>query len=141
MKYVGIKSCEEKRKALKKKGIIATVFVNDLYGKDCERHLEYLYKRRNPYKDYYREQGRTNTWIRKKQREYSYLLESIMLTGYHPEKHGYITVSENGARLDGSHRVAILKWIGVKKVDVKVVPMKMTKDLEKHLEEQRAKFG
>jgi len=140
VKYVGIKSCPQKRKALKREGKIQVVAVADLVARDCSRHLYVLAGYGREYTDYQLSTGKTPVEAEKKVRSYNKLCMALATRGYQPEKYGYITVSENGARLDGSHRAAWLLCRGVKEVEVRVVPMDMTPELEKHLEEQRRAY-
>lgn len=136
MKYVGIKSCVQKRDALKREGKTIIVPVDFLVAGDCGRHLSVLRGNNDPYIKYQAECGKSGDQIVEKLARFRALKKS-MEHGYRPEKHGYITVSENGARLDGSHRAAILYESGVKEVPVKIVRMDMTPDLENHMKDQR----
>lgn len=133
MKYVGIKSCREKREALNSPGTIVEVPVKDLIAGDCQRHLECFEGRPALYVKFYADRGKkANLW-------HIGDVYDRMKEGYDPAV-GMITVSKNGCRLDGSHRAAALYHQGVKTVKVKMVDMQTTPELEKHIEEQRAKY-
>lgn len=136
MKYVGIKSCRQKREALKRKGKIVRIYVSDLITKDCDRHLEFL--NGNPYKyiQFMRHNGKTKGEIQARIDRFRWLVRYIQEVGYNIKK-GQIVVADCGARLDGSHRAAILHWLGYYEVDVRMVKMNLTPDLEQHIKEQQ----
>lgn len=141
MKYVGIKSCKEKRDAVsraKRKGIKVTMRVDELIAGDCERHLDVLNGKYRKYIEYYA--TRSGMWIKKKIAEFLRLKNQIEKNGYNYNK-GYIIISNNGIRLDGSHRAAILYYLGYDKIEVLQIEMKMTSELEEHLREQHEKYG
>lgn len=149
MKYVGIKSCYQKkkaiRKALKEKRAI-TVKVEDLVAKDCVRHLEMLkcfddrilFGRYTQtfYYQYQRSNDRTHAQVYEKINKFKAVYKRIMQNGYNYHK-GYMIVSDNGVRLDGSHRASILYHLKTQKIDVLETTMPVTSELMQHIEDQR----
>lgn len=141
MKYVGVKQSKKKRLVINRKGKIVSISTEDLLGGDCKRHVELLRGNEIAYRRYYAEQGLDEAVIDRKIEKFYGLVKEIDENGYNPDCKHPITVSENGARLDGSHRVAILNAMGVKEVQVKVVKWNMTEDELRHLEEQKRVYS
>lgn len=141
MKYVGIKSCPEKRDAVsraKRDGIKVTLRIDELIGGDCQRHLDVLNGSYKKYADYYC--TKSGNWVKHRIAEFLRLKSQIEKNGYDYKK-GHIIISTNGARLDGSHRAAILYYLGYDKIEVLQIEMKMTPKLEEHLRNQHVKYG
>lgn len=141
MKYVGIRSCREKRDAVSRAardGVKVMLGMDDLIAGDCERHIGVLSGDYSQYINYY--SSKSKGWIKKRIAEFLRVKTQIEKHGYDYKK-GYIIVSSNGARLDGSHRAAILYYLGYDKIEVLQIEMKMTAELEDHLRSQHEKFG
>lgn len=159
MVYVGIRNCKEKTKMLlssKKKGRIIDISLPGLCSNGCERHIEVLelFKkgivdpvsmRRTALYKYQKDNGRTDKVIQKRIQLFYKTFKSISAYGYLYEL-GYIVVTEDGARLDGSHRSAIVESLGFK--SLKVISVKWsdtltkseTKRMTMHLSEQKRKI-
>lgn len=131
MKYVGIKNSDLKTRATKlasRVGKIITVQLPCLTADDCQRHFELLRmfdKKdddffKSSYYKFQRKNGKKDDDIFKKIEDFKKLYKSIRKNGYEESK-GYIIISEDGARLDGSHRASIVEHLGYKQINVLMV--------------------
>ncbi len=159
MKYVGIASSPLKTKLLRnwKRGKIREINTELLVAKDCQRHLSVLliFDENNScsgnlfkgtlYYDYQRSRGKSHKSITEKIEDFYSLYLSIKNRGYIYSK-GYIKITTNGARIDGSHRSSILFYLKVPKIKVSVLNCKTifsSRELEKfnkHLFAQKKNF-
>ena len=126
MKYVGIGNSWVKNILLKSKKCRLAKRKTDDLAYDCRRHLELLRE--------YEESGcisnalyvKVNEFYSNKSRDFlSGKMEKVIdLYKKIKERKDIkisVTVTENGIRLDGSHRVSILKFLGIKEIEVKEV--------------------
>ena len=135
--YVGIPNSAYKTYLLKKSGKGEVVKINPLLlaGPDCGRHLEILTffdefgkpKIISPYEksEYFKYQirvGKSQKTIQKKLLKFYKLYNSIK--NKYDYKQGYIIVTEDGIRLDGSHRSAIVSYLKIDKIKVKEIDWK-----------------
>jgi len=139
MKYVGIKSCKEKRKASNRGGKIVVVKTEDLIAGDCQRHLDYLEGNYRTYIIFHQNNGKSNDWIEARMQKFDELIESIRENGFDYSR-GFVRVAEPGVRVDGSHRACICHHLGIDTLQCLEVKMKLTPALKKHLEEQRRAY-
>jgi len=161
MNYIGIQQSRYKRRLIRnwKKGKRIKISTSLLVSKDCNRHLELLslfddfsslppkakLKKTSYYKFQRKKGTRTNALQRVK--KFYRLYGSIKKHGYKRKKGGYIIVSSEGARLDGSHRVAIAYHIGIKELETVVLnwakilsPIDL-KNMRRHLEIQKKRYA
>lgn len=139
MKYVGIKSCKEKRKAASRGGKLITVKTEDLVAGDCKRHLDYLEGNYRTYIIFHQNNGKSDEWIKKRMADFDALIESIKANGFDYSK-GFIRVGESGVRVDGSHRASICHHLGIDTLQCLEVKMRLSSGIQKHLEEQRRAY-
>jgi len=101
------------------------------FGYDCSRHLEFLKFIDDPSKDVreseywrYSKKTRGDDSILSKIEIYKQTYHRIKSNGFTASGDKYnssIIVTDDGCRLDGSHRVSILLHMGILEVDVNVV--------------------
>jgi len=156
MKYVGIKNSDIKShlvKVAKKNNKKIKVPVPGI-GYSCFAHFELLrlfdenaVEKEFCKTEYYHfasSTGKSHDTIMKKIKKFRKLYRSIRENGYH-NKYGYIIVTSDGARLDGSHRAAIVEHLGIEVKAIVVDPEKHLSDKEyieynSHLEAQQLSF-
>ncbi len=164
MKYVGIKNSLLKSTLIKKwkKGKILEIATADLIARDCDRHLKIIdiFREMDVFSqklfsgtEYYKYQLSTRKLSSSKKAKKAtirkiknfYKLYLSLQLGYN-YKLGYIKVTTDGARLDGSHRASILHNIGVPTVKVVVLDWRdfftvaQLRDVRKHLARQKKLF-
>tara|TARA_Y100000310_G_C20650924_1_gene799378 strand:+ start:256 stop:732 length:477 start_codon:yes stop_codon:yes gene_type:complete len=131
MKYVGIKNSRFKSQIVKRSsdiGRVVSLKLPCLTADDCNRHFDILRlfdSENNDFKktEYYmfnKNNGKSNRSILKKIEKFRKLYESIKKRGFLYGK-GYIILSEDGARLDGSHRASIVEHLKMNTLDVIMV--------------------
>ena len=161
MRYVGIKNSPLKSTIAKlapKIGKKVEIQLPAITADDCKRHFEILQLLDKGIKcvldiqntEYYRfnhgDLKRKDAEIWKKIQKFADLYSSIKKRGYDYDK-GYIVLSTNGARIDGSHRGSIIEHLGFKSIVVLMVKWedafhpKELKDLYKHIQEQQTNYG
>lgn len=160
MKYVGIKNSNAKSKAIAyalKSGKVVSVSVESLVAPDCERHMEVLKifdEGKRNVKDFYDTlyykfnsgNGKDDTTIQTKLDKFYDVYQSIKDNGY-KSKLGYIIITTDGARLDGSHRSSILFHLGHEQTSVIMVDWEdmLSKPasvaVRKHVQQQRKTYG
>lgn len=128
---IGIPNCSWKKKAVKfarRNPYIVKLEVEDLCY-ECERHRELLRMFDNgltcydnsKYFDYsINKSGKTKEVALKKIKKFQKLYLSIKEGVYECPKDRLPIVTEDGCRLDGSHKLTILDHIGCKKTDVNI---------------------
>ena len=154
MKYVGIKNCKCKSRAVNGDvGKIVEVQVSCLIAPDCDRHFEVLElfdqgitdvseMMHTSYYKFNKKNKKSRRDISKKVQRFLRLYNSIKSKGYDYNK-GCIVVSADGARLDGSHRAAILEHLGHTNIRVRLIKWKQCcskteiAEIKEHLLEQR----
>tara|TARA_Y100000034_G_scaffold92333_1_gene111566 strand:- start:14497 stop:14931 length:435 start_codon:yes stop_codon:yes gene_type:complete len=138
----------------KKVGSIETVSLPCLTADDCSRHFELLNLfdlKSNDFKktEYYGfniNNGKSHDTILKKIDKFCKLYRSIKKRGFTYKK-GYIVISKDGARLDGSHRASIVEHLRFKELDVIVIKWEdlfergELKPLYRHIEKQKEKYN
>ena len=158
MRYVGIKNCIEKSTLVKyaaKKGKKVKLQLPSVTASDCKRHFEILKlfdkkadKSEFKQTEYYRfnkSNGKKPKDIFIKIDKFHKLYRSIHKNGYDYSR-GYIVLSKDGARLDGSHRASIVEHLGHSEITVLIVKWedlfkkKQLKDILQHLNNQKAKY-
>lgn len=156
MRFVGIENSRFKREMVSlasQVGKIVTLALPSVTAKDCNRHFELLKLFDKNVRDY----SHTEYWkfnlsnkkkkndITKKIERFNHLYKLIKENGYDYNK-GYIILTEDGARLDGSHRGSIIEHLRYKKIDVlmtkweDVFKPKELIDLYNHIAFQKAKY-
>ena len=157
MKYVGIRNSKEKSALLKrahKLGKITPVALPSIAGGDCSRHLELLRLfdsktedfSSSEYYQYQKSNGKSHQQIIEKISRFRKLYASIQRNGY-DYKQGYIVVTTNGARLDGSHRSSIVEHLGYKELDVIMIDWedmfskKDLVDIYSHIAQQQKRYN
>lgn len=159
MKYVGIKNCKSKQKALRyaqthgRKVVLPVPFS----ASDCFRHKELLERfdqgnvrvnelRDTKYYKFNKSLNRSDTEIQRKIDGFLRLYQSIKFHGFNNKKSN-IVLSNDGARLDGSHRSAIVEHLKYKEIEVIIVdwtecltPGEL-KEMKTHLDEQNRIFS
>ena len=124
-----------------------------LCADDCNRHFELLKRfdegsddfRDTEYYQFNRGNGKSHKSVTEKIEQFRKLYKSIKKKGYR-YKHGYIVLSDGGARLDGSHRSSIVEHLGYEELEVIIVRWKdvfgKKKDssFDKHLKSQQKKY-
>ena len=158
MKYVGIANSKYKKTLLKNKksGNIVSLTLPGLAA-SCTDHFEILdifdkigscrYENflNTSYVKSHINNGKSSSAVLDKIKKFYKLYSSISDIGFNYKK-GYIVVTSDGVRLDGSHRSSIVEHLGMKKVDV--IQMNWSdffsgKDLQKikrHIASQRSKL-
>ena len=129
---VGIPNCQWKKKAVKfarHNPYIVKLEVEDLCY-ECERHRELLRMFDNgltnydnsKYFDYsINKSGKTKEVALKKISKFKILYENMKKGIYECTENRLPIVTEDGCRLDGSHKLTILDHIGCRETDVNVV--------------------
>ncbi len=162
MRYVGIENSPIKAKMVQmasKIGRKIEIELPCITAKDCDRHFELLTMfddeaisnirdiKGSLYYEFNRVQlQRKRNYIWDRVKRFRRLYQSIKKRGY-LYKYGYIVLSEDGARLDGSHRGAIVEHLGLDKITVIMVnwrscfKKRQLRDLYRHLNQQRKKYG
>ncbi len=159
MKYVGIRNSVFKSTLVKhapKKGRKITLKLPCVTADDCERHFEILRLiDRDASKEEFREtfyyqfskgNGKSDGAVLAKIVKFNKLYRSIKRYGYVYKK-GYIVLSEDGARLDGSHRAAIIEHLKYEKITVLMMrwndffKKKKLKSVYEHLNSQKRKYN
>jgi hypothetical protein len=124
---IGIPNYPWKRKAVKyarRNPSIITLEVNGLCY-ECDRHRELLkmFDEGNmDYKNssYFRDSGKLEVVILKKIENYRDMYFSMKNDGYKLPKENAPIITEDGCRLDGSHRLAILEHLDIKETNINV---------------------
>ena len=160
MRYVGIKNSKSKSVAVKKapkKGRKVTMSLPCLTADDCKRHFEILEIFDRGVRDvnkmkhtlYYRFNKRNkknDLAIQRKLNRFHKTYKSIKENGYE-YKRGYIVLSEDGARVDGSHRSSSVEHLGFKTIDVLMIDWidyckgSKLEHIRKHLKAQQKKYN
>jgi hypothetical protein len=163
MKYVGIIQSRFKTYLVKnyRKGHRVKISVPSLIANDCNRHLELLALfdsitasfresrgifKTTQYYSFQRKNCKTKKNALRKIKKYLHLYESIKKHGYNRKMGTPIVLSTEGARLNGSHRAAILYHLNTPEVTVvlidwsKMLNPKSLKQIRKHLKKQRRKY-
>jgi len=156
MKFVGIATSVFKKTLVSKAnevGNIVTLDLPCLTANDCSRHFELLdlfdcnktnYENTEYYK--FSINNRNQKDVIEKINNFNNLYKSIKENGYDYSK-GYIIVSSDGARLDGSHRSSILEHLQYAKIDVimvdwlKCFTKKEIRGLLSHISSQKAQYN
>ncbi len=159
MKYVGIANSKFKEVLVQqwKKGVITKIPTEDLISGDCSRHLEItsifgkmkkfdrdLFYDTEYYK-YQRSNGKSRRVVIAKLRNFYKLFLSIRDKGYRYNL-GYIKVTTDGARLDGSHRSSILYHLKVSTIKVVILTwtdffsVRQLRRVKRHLVHQKKLF-
>ena len=129
MRYYGIPNSPSKSK-ISRRTPSHTIIVDPIdLAWDCQRHIDFLYMMQEDaapdrmmaslYADYLLKTGRTTEVVRKKCEEFWALFNTLKTT----PKDVWAIVTEDGARLDGSHRAACAVVRGLAEVTVSVVPL------------------
>ena len=124
--FIGIRNSPEKSELLQSKNFrIAEVRTAGLIF-DCERHLDFLVAIEQSrafsetlYWRYHALLGRQGEWIKTHCDRFANLYRSIHLQGFDFEK-GYIAVTDDGIRLNGSHRASIAHYMRIDRLPVAV---------------------
>lgn len=157
MRYVGIQNSKFKTKMVEiapRKGKKVKLQLPCLCADDCSRHFELLNmfdssKRKYKCCEYYifhKSNGRDHKTIMKKIAKFKSLYRSIRDKGYN-RKLGHIIVSDNGARLDGSHRSSIIEHLKYNEITVLMVrwedvfSRKHLGKIYKHIKSQQKKYN
>lgn len=131
MRFVGVRNSPEKRAALERPPLRIERVAPDELAYDCVRHLELLRTatpasgddelRRSLYCRFLRAGGRDDAAALAKARAFLALHARIRDEGM-DYAYGRVAVTEDGIRLNGSHRAAIAAALGLERVDVEVHP-------------------
>lgn len=160
MKYVGIESSVFKTKLRRKwkLGKIRKIKTKELVAKDCNRHLEVLSLfdkiegfsgklfKETLYYNYQKLHGKSHKSVMRKIKIFYKLYRNIQEYGYDYSK-GYIKVTVDGARIDGSHRSSILFHLGIHKIKIVMLDWRIffsnreIKPFLNHLCSQKKLFG
>jgi hypothetical protein len=131
MKYFGVSNSPVKRKASTSASFEYVEVSTEELAFDCMRHIDLLRRyeeRKDLEKSFYFVNSlffskRKANAIKNKINHFIQLYETIKLNGYSENVPGYqdIVITDNGIRLDGSHRAAIAYFLNIKKIKVKYV--------------------
>lgn len=122
------------------------------FGYDCSRHIDFLKYLDDPTKDVkkseyweYSIKTRTDEGVYGKIDKYKKTYDRIKFNGFVASGNKYnssIIVTDDGCRLDGSHRVAILLHLGILEVDVNILVYErvFSKKESKKIREENLKY-
>ncbi len=158
MKYVGIKNSYYKNRMIEKAKKYGNKVTIDLpcMCPDCGRHRRILQLfdkgikqvrkvKRTEYYKFSRATGKDDHAISRKLRKFLGLYKSIKKNGYNYAK-GYIILTEDGTRLDGSHRACIIEHLKFKKIDVIMMNWRSLfkkselRDVYAHIKSQKKRY-
>ena len=127
--YVGIRNCPEKDQLLKSEPIGRQIVSIYALTFDCERHLEFadlvLAGRgedewpRTLYWQFLAATGRSGRAIVTRCQRFADLVARIQTEKYDGER-GIIAVTDDGIRLNGSHRASVARVLGLRVLEVMV---------------------
>ena len=132
-KFVGVRNSPHKKKLIAQGSIRGDIVSTEELTFDCMRHLEFLdhYENHGPQADfsstlYWRFMisfGRTPNSAQAKCERFGQLYES--LKGQQLDREiGRIKITQDGIRLDGSHRSAVAKFLGIDSLEVDIFQWK-----------------
>jgi hypothetical protein len=126
LQYVGVRNSAEKARLLERGKPHRETVASAALAFDCVRHLDFLHRlseggsaRESLYWRYLVTVGHTPESADERCARYAALAEAIEREGFDPDRDP-IAVSDDGVRLNGSHRAAIARHIGVADVGVDV---------------------
>ena len=128
VEYVGIRNWKEKATLLRKGQYVLQEVPAEELAFDCVRHIEFLEQiERLPtrnfsdtlYWKYLLSRGRSEHHAQQKCEQFVALYESVRSQGIDYSQ-GYVAVTEDGIRLNGSHRAAIAYVLGIETLRVRV---------------------
>ncbi len=118
---------------------------------ECSRHFDLLKMidkqenlKKSEYYHYYHSNGKDDSYIACKIKKFQRLLFSIRNNGWQ-ENHNPPIVTEDGCRIDGSHRLSILLYLGIKEIPINIFCYKFLfsdieeKKIKKQVSEYRKK--
>jgi hypothetical protein len=127
VRFVGIRNSPEKQRVLAAGTPSRGRFGSDELAFDCVRHLDFLRRavgsdtpvRETLYWRYLIRSGHTPASADRRCRQFEAHATSIARKGFGA---GFlpVAVTDDGLRLDGSHRAATAHWLGLEEVDVQV---------------------
>jgi len=126
LQYIGVRNCPEKARFLRGSPIRIVSVSTEALAFDCERHLDFLVALRDgrePSESLYWKHhallGRSADWIAKRCRYFADLYRTIGIVGFDITR-AHIAVTYDGIRLNGSHRAAIARQLGLERLAVGV---------------------
>jgi hypothetical protein len=127
MKFVGIRNSPQKQRLLAEGTPGHERMDTGDVAFDCIRHLDFLHRavasgapaRDTLYWRYLIRAGHTPAGADERCRRFAGLASAVLDDSLE-QGLGSVAVTEDGVRLDGSHRAAIAHWLGLEELDVRV---------------------